>query len=574
MGTQDFNDILTALDENVFKYDHQYVNAAVELHKAHEASMTAKQKAQMQFEADAFMVHTTDTLRSPKEPRFRSHFDFTQAHFEYYAKRVKTTKSPPIKQRLADILWEYGGKEINKGDIGKILVESSLEAVNLLDQNENEFERLDCATRALQIAKFLEKQPGELSTKASSVLMTLVEDYVNKDQVRYTLELLNAVIAIPSLFSKDELKRCREVCEIGINHFKTENDNFTLRGSFVEKKYALDKIIDPATYDPKELAKDKAQSQIDEAERRTDSPMVQQHFLVEAEKILKDAGLNDEARAARLRVEDIGKSEGYDKQFQEFSFETRIPQEEIDQLEAVLTKYEDVSAVIAISPNFIPSWTRSVEAANNDNETHISDLFTSTTIDDNGMVVAVEKDDSRKRTLRYYNSEVELKLSFLRKLLRKLISEDKINAASFEHQFKKLDIIDKNLGESVRHAIDLYLLGGKNCYSAALILSTQLEDFMWKMLPLMETEQYIFEKDGITQSPKTMGWFLQEMKDFFGEDLYELMHYTLTDKAHHNLRNKIGHGKTHINMDNEMICVRMIQLFAALLVHVNLTEVT
>lgn len=572
MGTQEFADIIAMLDKGVYKYDHQYVNAAAELQKKHKANLTDEQKKQIQFEMDAFLVHTTDTLQSSDEPRFRSHFVFQQDHLDYYFNRLKTSKSPIIRQRLADILWEYGSKGINKGDVGKTLVESSLEAARLLDQRENEFERLDCITRALQMARYLEKQPGDLSIRAVAELLQLMEDYVTNNQIRYTLELLNAVIAVPSLFNKDELKRCREVSLMGIKHFRIENDNFTLRDSFIEAKYALDKLIYPATFDAKQLARDKAQTQIDEAERRTDSPMVQQHFLIEAEKIYKDAGLNDEARKVRLRVEAIGKSEGYDQQFQEFSFETTIPQDHIDQLEALLTKYDDISAVIAISQNFMPSWARSLKTAENDTESHISDLFTSSTIDDNGMVVAVERDDKRKRALRYFTPEVELKLSLLRKLLRKLVNDGKISEVSFEHQFKKLDVIDTNLGESVRYAIDLYLQGDKNCYSAALILSTQLEDFMWKLLPLMETEQYIFENDGVTQSPKTMGWYLLEMKDFFGDDLYELMHYTLTNKSHLNLRNKIGHGKTHINVDNEMICVRLIQLFAALLVHVNLSE--
>src|SRR5690606_31207030 len=110
------------------------------LHKAHEANLTNTQKKQLQYEADAFMVHTTDTLRSPNEPRLRSHFDFTKEHLAYYAKRLKSTQSPLIQQRLADILWEYGSKDLNKGDVGKTLVLSSLEAAKLLDQQENEFE--------------------------------------------------------------------------------------------------------------------------------------------------------------------------------------------------------------------------------------------------------------------------------------------------------------------------------------------------------------------------------------------------------------------------------------------------
>lgn len=570
MKTSDFKAVIDGLDKNVFKYDHEYASAAIELDKTLATKLTERQSAALLYEYDAFIVHTTETLNNPKEPRFRSHFKFTQGHIDYYSKRL-SSKNPLIRQRIADILWEYGGGSLNKGEVGRVLVHSSLEAVDLLSSEELEFERLDCATRALQVARMLNRQPSDLSMKASRSVMQLIESYVADDQVRYTLKLLNGVLAIPNLFTKDELIRCREVSEMGITHFQKENVNFTLSGAFIATKHALSRVIDPKKYDGKLLAKEAAQNQVDEAERRTDSPMVQQHFLTEAEKILKDAGLNDEAHQVRMRVEALGKSEDYEEQFKEFSFETKIPEEHIEELEKLLTKYDDVAAVIAVSPNFIPSWTRSKQTADNDKTTYISEIFTTSTIDENGMVIAIERDDSRKRALRYYQPETELKLTLLHRLLRVLITKNKISFTNFEHQFGKLRIIDNNLYESIKYALELYLQGGKHCYAAALILSTKLEDFMWKLLPIMETEQYIFERDGATQSPKTMGKFLPEMKSFIGDDLYELLNYTLVNKAHLNLRNKIGHGRTHINLDNEIICVRLIQLFSALLIHLDLT---
>ena len=93
---------------------------------------------------------------------------------------------------------------------------------------------------------------------------------------------------------------------------------------------------------------------------------------------------------------------------------------------------------------------------------------------------------------------------------------------------------------------------------------------MFKLLPLMEVEQYIQEPDGKTYSPKTLKMILSDAKVALGDDLYELMHYTLIDKAHLNYRNHVGHGKTKVTSEtNFMNCVRIIQLFSSLLVYVN-----
>ena len=74
--------------------------------------------------------------------------------------------------------------------------------------------------------------------------------------------------------------------------------------------------------------------------------------------------------------------------------------------------------------------------------------------------------------------------------------------------------------------------------------------------------QYIFESDGITQSPKTLGWILPEIKELIGEDLYELANYVLIDKARLNIRDRVAHGKTDINSQNLNYCIRVLQLLA------------
>jgi hypothetical protein len=265
----------------------------------------------------------------------------------------------------------------------------------------------------------------------------------------------------------------------------------------------------------------------------------------------------------------LAKSEGYDKQFQSFTFETVIPQKEIDKVLELLKKYPDTAALIAISPNFITKWSEQKEYADKA-PASITDLVTQSTINEDGMTVAVGGDSERTKVMRYYQPQIEFKLSLLANLLQKLVDEKAITAKNFELQFKKIEAIDKDCWESVKHGLKLYLEG--DYYAASLILTTQLENFIFRLLPVMGIEQYFFESDGRTQSPKTLGKFLPEIKGVVSEDVYELLNYTLIDKANLNLRNKVGHGKTNINSGNNLTCVRLLQLFSCLLVNVNISK--
>jgi len=552
----------------ILKYDYEYVGKFIAILNEHEHDLTVEQTWRLKAEVVAFAVGTNDTASSKNEKRLRPDKDFSNEELAYYFKRAKATSNVVMRQRYFDILWEKS--DVNKREIGEGLVASSLELANLLE-HENQFEKIDSLNRALQIAIFSSKAQSKILLETSDAIRQYLKSLDKAGNLRPVLELTDTVINFPKVFTKSDYELCRLLCEKAIKHYKENDNNFTLRGGFVQRFHKLKKLIAPDNYDPKVAAIDFAQTRIDEAAKRTDSIMVRQHFLIEAEKILKDAGLYSEARAVRIQVEALGKSDDFEKEFHRLEHTERIPKETIEHLRGLFKKYEDTCALIAISPNFYSSWKKAVESAENAEYTSITDiLVTPTVIDDNGMTVAVDTSaPERKAAMRYFQTSVEFKTFITAKLLRELIKDKTIKLKNFKLQFSKIKHIDKDCHDSVMHGLKLFLRG--DYYPASLILTTQFENFIFKMLPNMDVEQYIFENDGRTQSFKTLTWMLADIRERIGEDDYELLYYTLVDRLNLNIRTKVAHGKTTVNSNNLLNCYRIIQLFSCLLVHVNVT---
>lgn len=553
----------------MFKYSYEYVSQFIAILNEHEHNLNTEQTWQLKAEVKAFSMGTNDTVCNKGEPRLQPDKEFGEEELSYYSRRAETTGNVVMGQRYFDILWEKDSK--NKKWIGEGLISSSLELASSLDDG-SQSEKIDSLNRALQVAVSLGKARLDLRAVASAAIRDYIE-MLNKDSsLLPTLGLTDAIINFPKLFTKSDYELCLEICEKAIKQYKNTAGSFTLRGKFVERLHKLKKIIDPNDYDPKTKARDLAQTRIDEASRRTDSIMVRQHFLIEAEKILKDAGLNSEAGIIRMQVEALGKSDDYEKEFLQLEVTEKISKEVIDHLTRLFKKYKDTSALIAVSPSLMPSWSKAVESAESAEYRSITDvLMTPKMIDDNGMTIAIDTNSpERKAAMRYFQVSTGVKSHTAANLLRQLIKEKSIKLHNFKLQFSKIEHIDQDCYDSVIYGLKLFLK--EDYYSASLILTTQLENFIFQMLPIMNTQQYIFENDGQTQSFKTLAMMLNNIRETIGDDLYELFNYTLVDRLNLNIRTKVAHGKTSIHSDNLLNCYMVIQLFSCLLIHVDLVS--
>lgn len=581
-----YDTLVSEIEANRFKWDHEYSLGFEAIIKDHEQELTEQQLQHLRMDAIAFRFMTRDTTKDKKGERIQPSVVYTDGStfpdiakdlsdetFDYYQKRLGECANPTMRLRYADILWEKDKRIKSKLTLARQLVDAALEASNVFD-HDNELERVDCLNRALQVSLAIGKAGEELAKTVAAAVTARLKKLRDENHIRFTLELIETIINFNKQFTKDDFNLCKEICEVAIKHYRDENNNFMLRGAFVQRSYELDKLLDPTSYDQKAAARAFAQTRIEEAEKRTDSLLVQQSFLREAHKILQDAGLSSEAAELLKRIEALGKDEHFDNQFKPFSITHEIPSEVIDALEDLLKKQSDTAALIAISPNFISKWSEAENTAKKDTNNYMSDMFSSVRYDDNGMAIAVSGGDAAfNKTMRYFQTNIEFKLTYLSSLLRKLINESAIAASNFSTQFDKLRYIDEATHTSILCGLKLYLEGSEdNLYAASLILTTQLEDLMFRLLPKMEVTQYIAEKDGQTHSPKTIGWFLKEMKEAVGDDIYRLCDYTLIDKANLNIRNRVSHGKTKITDDNEMICVRILQIISVFCVMLNVNE--
>lgn len=581
MKTADFNKVYAEAESGVFKFDYQYGDAFNNFARDHEKELTDEQRNILRREVEAFRFSTVDTTQEKNRDRLQPMFGYTNGtewpdktkvkedDLDYYLQRAKDCKNEVMRFRYLDVVWELD-KRKSKHLVGIDLVEAAIKAGNVME-HDNELDRVDCLNRALQVSVQLGKTGKTLIEKSTEEIRKNLKRLDNEGNIRYTLELIETVIEFKKLFTQEDIEYCTNLCDKGVEHYSKDNDNFFLREAFINRQFELKQILNPEKDDVKQRAHKLAASQIEEAERRTDSLIVQQHFLAIAQKIYKDAGMTKEAKELGQRIERLGKGTDVTKDFKEFSVTQRIPQEYIDAVKEVLIKNEDTCAVIAISPHFVPSWGKSEESAKKETQTFISDMIANVTYNNDGVPIAITPGDTEyKKIIRYFQTDTELKVTLLVKFLRELINDKTIKLKNFEIQFKKIHDFDDSTWQSIKHGLKKYIQG--DTYSASLILTTQLEDFIFRLLPLMEVEQYVQEPDG-TYSPKTLKPMLNEIREYIGEDLFQLIFYTLVDKAHHNLRNQVGHGKTKItDEDNELKCVRLIQIFALLLVRLNINK--
>src|SRR5258708_34386381 len=126
MQEQEYQALVNSIEQNIFKYDHDYVNAIIALLKEHEAALSEEHTTWLKNEVAAFIVGTVDTTQNRKQPRLRPDNDFTNEQLIYYLSRSEQCTNPVMRQRYLDILWEKG-KKLNKRAVVEQLIASILE---------------------------------------------------------------------------------------------------------------------------------------------------------------------------------------------------------------------------------------------------------------------------------------------------------------------------------------------------------------------------------------------------------------------------------------------------------------
>ncbi len=338
MDKTEFRSKIDAIEAQSFKYDFQITDAFRDI--APHDRLTKEQFFQTESEFILFRFMTRSDL-DDAAPRFRPMVEYTngdsfpntsmltEERLDYYLARSKTVKNPIMLARYLDVSLEYNPK-VDKDEISKAVVEAYI-AASKNDDAENGADAIDCITRAFLVAKEHKiKNPESLVLAIGNVFESL--ERFEKNNIRWTNELIELVIKFHESFTNQQLKTTLETARHGIELYSTNDVNFTLHESFLDLEHTLAKMVEPNDYDAAAAAKESAQIYIDEAERRVDGGFVRQLHLLKAEEILRDGGLNQEANTIHRQVEAIGKEPEYLNSMQKFEFTQRIPQDEIDKL--------------------------------------------------------------------------------------------------------------------------------------------------------------------------------------------------------------------------------------------------
>lgn len=576
MEDQEFTELLSAVDELTFEWDHEYSLAFEKILTDNEKRLKESQKKLLRLDTSLFRLRIINPLHESGKSRFMPLVEYTdgtvfpnpeefdKAALDYLRARVPAINNPAMKARYLDFLWEYGGKE-NKYETGKQLVAAYLDAFSSYTF-DNEMDKLDSLYRAIFIATRLEKKmPSELTHAAISQLERYLKELRESKEFRWILDAIEIVVRQIDHFDSIALKMYSHYIEDGIQHYSTKDYNFTILEAFYDLKFRLLRFIDPKSYSAKALAADKAQNYVKEARNRTDSAFVQQHFYSLAAGIYKNAGMIKESDQMVAEIAKIGQAEDFNNQFKKLSHEVVITNEELDKLRAVLGTGNDVPFAMGLSANFVPSWAAAVNLSRElDGQFIAHKLFKTTYIGDKGYPTGSSANDPDSWIKEQYRTQASLGHALLARFLKEKIDGKEVHFSNFDKLFKKLKDIDEPTYDTVRHGLIRFF---KNDYlSANMILTTQFEDTLRLLMPLFGLSPTMMHPtESKVYTEKTLNRILSDCRPMLGENMYRLFEYVLVDRSAYYLRHKDAHGFIKLSDNNYLYCVLILQLYCYLL---------
>ncbi len=583
MDDKEFGKKLKAVDALSFKWDHEYSLAFEKIFTENEKQLDDSQKKRLGWDVLLFRLRTINQLDEPTKPRFVPMVEYTNGTvfpnpdefgedaITYFRARVSEIDNAVMKARYLDFIWEKGGKE-NKYEVGRQLVSAYIDAFNAYSF-DNEIERIDSLYRAIFIATRLEKKKaGVLTSAAISELIKYLQLLQRAENYRWMLDAIEIVIKQIDKFENAQLKEYAQYIEDGIDHYRDKDYNFTILEAFYKLKFNFMNLVNPDTYPATALADDIAHTYVKEAENRTDSTFVQQHFYGEAAEVYRKAGMTKKSDEMVQKVKDIGQAEDFDQQFKVFSHDIRIPNEELDKLRAVLGSGKRVPLAMGLSGNFVPSWDYAVKlAADLDGKFIAHKIFSTTNIGERGYPIGNSSSDPDSWVKQQYQTEASLKHALLAGFLGEKIENKEVHFSDFDSLFKKIKDIDAPTYDTVRHGLMRFFK--KDYLSANIILTTQFEDLLRCLMPLFGLNSTMLHPtQSNAYSEKTLNRILEDAKPMLGENTYRLFEYVLIDRTMHHLRHKDAHGFIKLKDDNYHYCVLILQLYCHLLASLRREE--
>src|SRR5215213_1000517 len=295
MEQSQFEALLAHIDEQVsIVTDNTHVvDTLRQLLDANKENLTPDQEQQLSWEYLLFRLRTKnryeyDGLKTERFVPMVTYLDgrvfpdpnsFPEAAFEYFETRSESARSPILKARYLDFIWEKSKLKTKHLSAIKA-VEEYLLSVEAYQLEDAIFERLDALQRAMDLALMLEgkKSAKPLADKVVVKLNAEISRNVDNENYRPLIELFELVLAAPSFYSQQQVSYFLSLCETAAAQYHS-NQNFILERRYIELKGGLRQLNDSTDTPKEELHEEIAQSLLDEAEAKSESGLVKVHFL-------------------------------------------------------------------------------------------------------------------------------------------------------------------------------------------------------------------------------------------------------------------------------------------------------
>ena len=556
------------------QYDFLFADAFAE--HVDKDKKNSKDNTLLRYEYDLFRLMTINKYEQKSKSRFEPSItytngdvwpdksSFTQEQLDYYRQRAEVTTNSVMKARYIDIVYELD-KKSRSPEFAEKLVDAYLDAHSSTSSLTG-IKQIDQLARALTVSKAWVKQKPQLLEKSKQAIVAELDRYMASEP-RWALDLLEIIADEPKVFEDQDKQHFVQLAQQGMEHYK-KNPNISIRESYTKVANKLSKVFN-IKYDPRLAARELAQTYIDEALAREDSKLVQQHFYKEALAVFKKAGLKTEADQMIKKIEDIGKSDDFDKEFQEFSFEVPIEKKIFDDLKTRILDSDDKAAPLGIAGDFVPSWNKSVELGEKEPASFTA-IFSQTHIDKDGIPIQKKSDEKTRQAMIYYESDFSFRQLLIDQTYGSLIDEGKISKADFENQFKKIKLIDEDTWRSVDKGLDLFFMGED--FAAISILVPQFESMLYGMSRVLLGSTQHVSRDSSSINSKILNGVLDGLEQTFGNDMVFDLKYLFTDPTGINLRNLIAHGGLKAVHKNRPHALLVIQAYLRVLVRLRPTE--
>jgi len=537
--------------------------------------LTESQKNELRYELELFRLMLINKYEQPQKKRFAPMItytngaefpdlrEFTEQQLKYYKKRSEETKNIEMKARYLDIVYELIPKKRTL-ELATNLVNTYLE---LSDWDEHSVgpNKIDQLARAVTVAKQWKQVDTSLVERSMLKIVEKLEEYVNNDP-RWSLDLLEIVIAEYNLVPLDKKELVVALAARGLETYGLSS-NLMIKESYIKAEGGIRRVFSKE-YSKHDEARALAASYIEEAQSRSDSMMVQQHFYREAMRVYRHAGMNADVNKMLKIIEEIGQSEEYKDQFQEFKIDVPIDPKMFDEIRETVRKNKDVAKFMAYSGTVNPSWKQSLESAT-EAPMPISAMFSSEFIDENGIPHRDTADELTRHARNYYDADVSMKALILDQVFGKMILENEITKNDFSVHFEKIRRINSQTFDSVDKALDLYF--GSEYYASINILVTQFENLLLELSSKVFDNPKYSTRDGYGMHKKMLSTIIDEVEPVIGEDFAQDLRHWFTELRGPQLRNKVAHGTLKTDGPNRHYGLIVIQQYLRILVPLEYT---